>query len=94
MNNLINLLNETIQFFDYSLKKRFVKKYEENPKNYDKRTPPTLLATSEYLDAVADISVYDYLLFHRLNESKSNITTSVGKINLATGKKTPLKKIE
>ena len=90
MKGLTNLL----QYWNYLNKKRFVKKYEENPKNYDKRTPPTLLATSEYLEAVADINIYDYLLFNQLNEPKSNVTTFVGKINLLNGKKIPLRKIK
>jgi hypothetical protein len=66
----------------------FVKRYEENQKNYDKRTPKTLLASEEYLDAVSDIEIYEIL--KGLNRIEP-ITTSVGTINLSTGKKTTLK---
>jgi hypothetical protein len=92
MARLISLLNETIQFVYYSNKKRFVIKYEENTRNYDKRTPPTLLATKKYLDAVTEIEIYEDLT--GLNKPKSNIVTSVGTINLSTGKKTSLQRIK
>jgi len=42
----------------YLAAKRFVKKFEQDQKNYDKRTPPNLLLTKEYLDAIAIIDSY------------------------------------
>ena len=48
-------LEESLKYFGAKI---FVRRFEKNPKNYDKRTPPTLLATKEYLDAIAVINSY------------------------------------
>jgi len=85
-------LSNFLSYLYYSNKKRFVKKYEGDPKNYDKRTPPTLLVTKEYLDAITEMEIYEDLT--GLNKQKSNIATSIGTINLSTGKKTSLRRIE
>jgi len=42
-------------FLDYLKKKRFVKNFETNPKNYDRGI---LLATTEYCNASVDIILY------------------------------------
>jgi hypothetical protein len=48
-------LEESLKYFGAKI---FVKRFEKNPKNYDKRTPPNIITTKEYLDAIAVISSY------------------------------------
>ncbi|MFA5071469.1 MAG: hypothetical protein WC511_03835 [Candidatus Pacearchaeota archaeon] len=84
-------LENIFQYLHYRGQKEFIKRYEANPKNYTKHTPPTLLANREYLEAVEYVQVYESL--RELDKPKPNIATSVGTINLSTGKKTSLQQI-
>jgi len=88
MKTLGKMISKGVQFWYYSNKKKFIKNFEKNPNNYE---GSTLLANSKYCDAVADVEIYESL--KELDKSKSNIATSVGTINLSTGKKTSLQQI-
>jgi hypothetical protein len=88
MKTLGEMISDGIQFLYYSNKKRFIKNFEKNPKRYSNKG---LLGDSRYCDTVADVEIYESL--RELDKLKSNISTSVGTINLSTGKKTSLQQI-
>jgi hypothetical protein len=50
----------------YIENKRIIREFEKNPKNYDGKT---LLANTEYLNAVTDVSIYEEFLYSHLRKT-------------------------
>ena len=54
--------------FQYLRNKRFIREFEKNPKNYD---GDTLLATTEYCNAITDVTIYkEFLSLRNFKKSK------------------------